>query len=64
MDQGRKDGVGVGVATRVTVIPVSARIYINNIADQARTDDVDQPLMLLGEAKHMAGQNEARRQHH
>jgi hypothetical protein len=55
MDQGRKDGVGVGVTTRVTVIPVSARIHINNIADTARTDYVDQPLMLLGEAKHMAG---------
>ena len=60
VDQRHQDGVGIGIAQRVTVVPVSTRIDVDDRTDPSRPDDIDQMQVIAREPEDVARQHETR----
>src|SRR5271165_1846060 len=43
----------------MAVVPVTARVHVQDLADQAGARDLDEAQMVLRKAQHVAGQDEA-----
>ena len=61
MNERHQDWVCIGIPNRMSVIPITTRVHIDDLANSARADNLNHADMVLRKSQHVAGQDKTRR---